>query len=361
MSKILVNVLTPKFLTQNVRGFLTPIIINQQLLKDLEIYFQFFYDEGPALTDCDILFINAKYYGEMWNSNTKTVLERISEYSTRVSKIFYCDNYDSTAPIRYEVLPFITVYFKNMLLKNKSLYKKSFYGGRIHTDYYHRNFNIFDKTELFSKKILDENLINKIKVSWNYGLANYGFLGSRIASKYGKFPFIQLLKTPQFFYKPRYYKPFDVFCRISTSYSRETVKIHRQLVLEQLKDYQKIGHVNPLKYYLEIIQSKIVISPFGWGEFSIRDFEAFINGNILIKPNMDHLETYPNFYLPYETYIPFKWDLSDLAETVDEAVSNYQDRLSIAENGQNYYRNQLTSLESKQDFCKRLRNILDKN
>ncbi len=361
MRKIFVNVLTPKFLTQNVRGFLTPIILNQKLFKDIGIFFKFFYVENPSITDCDILFINAKYYGEMWNNHPKIIIERLSEYSRKVSKIYYCDNYDSTAPIKYEVLPFITVYFKNMILKNKALYKKSFYGGRIHTDYYHNHFNINDKSELHSKEILDESLIKKIKVSWNYGLANYGFFGSRIAAKYGLFPFKHFLKTPQIFYKPRYYKPFDVFCRISTSYNRETVAIHRKLILDKLKNYQNIGRVNPFKYYLEIIQSKIVVSPFGWGEFSIRDFESFINGNILIKPNMDHLETYPNFYIPHQTYIPFRWDLSDLVDTVNEAVSNYKNRISIAENGQNYYYDQLTSLDSKQDFCKRLKIILEEN
>ena len=41
--------------------------------------------------------------------------------------------------------------------------------------------------------------------------------------------------------------------------------------------------------------AKFGLSPFGWGEIGARDFEIFINGSLLIKPDMSHLETYGTF------------------------------------------------------------------
>ena len=43
------------------------------------------------------------------------------------------------------------------------------------------------------------------------------------------------------------------------------------------------------------------MSPFGLGEITLKDFEVF-SGSLLMKPNMDHMLTWPNFYTK-DTYI----------------------------------------------------------
>ena len=52
-----------------------------------------------------------------------------------------------------------------------------------------------------------------------------------------------------------------------------------------------LGKINYYKYHKLLEDSKVVISPFGWGELAYRDFEAFYNSCLLLKPNIDHLIT----------------------------------------------------------------------
>ena len=44
-------------------------------------------------------------------------------------------------------------------------------------------------------------------------------------------------------------------------------------------------------------QSKIVVSPFGFGEMCHRDFEAWGCGAVLLKPRVDHLRTLPAHHI----------------------------------------------------------------
>ena len=63
------------------------------------------------------------------------------------------------------------------------------------------------------------------------------------------------------------------------------------------------------------------------GEKSVqRDFEIFINGSLLIKPDMSHLETYPNFYKPMETFVPTRWDFEDLEDKILDLINDKKKR-----------------------------------
>jgi len=361
MKKIKVNILTPPMTSQNVRGFLTPIIINKRNLLNLGIDFKFFNKNHQNLVDCDILFLNARFYGKRWVNEPVKIIEEIEKYKSSGIKIFYCDNYDSTALIRTEVLNAVDVYFKNMILKDKSQYNQSFYGGRIHTHFINNNYKIEDSDSLYSKPINKLEELNKIKVSWNYGLAHYGLIGSRVANLYNKIPLSILLKFPYKFLSPNRKRYNDVFCRISSSYSRETVAYHRKMINKEINKKYTIGRVNPLQYFNEMRNSKLIISPFGWGEFSLRDFETFLYGGILLKPDMSHLDTYPNFYIPNKTFIEFKWDLSNLHQIIENTLDNYKEKIEIAEYSQELYKYHLTSNLGNEEFCLRLSKILKEN
>ena len=84
-------------------------------------------------------------------------------------------------------------------------------------------------------------------------------------------------------------------------------------------------------------ETKIMPSPFGWGEIGVRDYEAFINGSLLLKPNMDHMLTWPNIFIKNKTYIPFEWDYSDLESNILKYLKNDQERIDIAREGQKNY------------------------
>lgn len=76
------------------------------------------------------------------------------------------------------------------------------------------------------------------------------------------------------------------------------------------------GSVGWRAYIDELRRSKLCFSPFGFGELCWRDIEAFMTGAVLIKPDMRHLETRPDLFEPWVTYVPVKWDFSDLAEVI---------------------------------------------
>ena len=79
----------------------------------------------------------------------------------------------------------------------------------------------------------------------------------------------------------------------------------------------------PRKEYLaELGRSKMCFSPFGYGEVCWRDFEAMMTGSLLLKPDVRHLVTDPDVFIPGETYIPIAWDFSDLAEKVEYYLRN---------------------------------------
>lgn len=87
----------------------------------------------------------------------------------------------------------------------------------------------------------------------------------------------------------------------------------------------------------ELSNSKIVVSPFGWGEVCWRDFEAIACGCLLIKPSMEHLETYPFRYEDGETYVSVRWDLADLEEKCRYYLTHEDARLRIVSNALNAY------------------------
>lgn len=76
------------------------------------------------------------------------------------------------------------------------------------------------------------------------------------------------------------------------------------------------------RYMNELAQSRICFSPFGFGEVCWRDYEAIMCGALLLKPDMSHVQTAPDIFVPYETYVPLAWDFSDLSEKIDYYLTN---------------------------------------
>ena len=44
------------------------------------------------------------------------------------------------------------------------------------------------------------------------------------------------------------------------------------------------------------------------------------------------MKTFPRILIPYETYVPVKWDLSDVQEKVEYYLANDEERLRIIAN-----------------------------
>lgn len=105
----------------------------------------------------------------------------------------------------------------------------------------------------------------------------------------------------------------------------------RKPIFDVLDEYQKLGVISIARlsqnerlpqnlYYQKLSQSRILIAPFGYGEMAPRDLESAIFGAILIKPNMDHIETMPNIFTE-ETYLKCAHDFSDLNRVLNQAIN----------------------------------------
>ena len=74
------------------------------------------------------------------------------------------------------------------------------------------------------------------------------------------------------------------------------------------------------------------------GRICYRDFESFSYGCLLLKPNMDHINTWPNYYLKNQTYISLDWDQTNSNE-LERIIDEKEKYKNIAELGYlNYFK-----------------------
>jgi len=99
----------------------------------------------------------------------------------------------------------------------------------------------------------------------------------------------------------------------------------------------------PFPEFADVMRrSKCTLSPYGMGELCFRDFEIIQFGSVMIKPDMSNVITYPNIYIPYETYIPCALDWSDLIEKIEWVKSNPDKCKQITENAKQIVQKSLT-------------------
>jgi len=103
------------------------------------------------------------------------------------------------------------------------------------------------------------------------------------------------------------------------------------------------GLVDHRQYMQELRTSKICFSPFGYGEICWRDYEAIATGSVLLKPDMSHISTSPDIYIPFETYVPVKWDMSDLEDKIEILLANDELREKITKSAFNAVRKHVLS------------------
>jgi glycosyltransferase involved in cell wall biosynthesis len=85
------------------------------------------------------------------------------------------------------------------------------------------------------------------------------------------------------------------------------------------------------KFLAELRASKMVFSPFGYGEICWRDVEAIAAGAVLVKPDMRHLATRPDLYEDGVTYVACRWDFSDLANVVQGLLADPERRAALSQ------------------------------
>lgn len=354
-----INILTKGFDSPNGCAFLFPLVKHRQALADHGIKLNFYEYINDLLYECDTLIVESKYFSSDWSLNTAGVLGKFSKFREKIAKIIYFDISDSTGFPHARVLPYVDGYVKNQLLKDKRLYLKSMYAHRLYADYYHRHYDVNDKEILYSEAIGDPNLLNKLKVGWNSGLADYSLYGPYYMMCYKKFPIRRLLSYPARFTKPTVKRINDLSCRMGTYYDRDSISWQRCQIQKKLQSFILTNKLSRWGYYRELRTSKLVISPFGLGEITLKDFEVFLTGALLIKPDMSHMQTWPNLFQDNKTMLSFNWNLNNIQQRIEESISNYKELIDVAQYGQSRYREYLCGSEASQLFCDHFMKVIE--
>lgn len=160
-------------------------------------------------------------------------------------------------------------------------------------------------------------------------------------------------------FRPLHKRNIDVFFSGRTAYAPASVTTHPTSARQHLRDiwdtlpgkvkvfkeyhdfhgtkkYGKAVKVfqYPYEYVDALLDTKIVISPWGWSPWCVRDLEALACGCIVIKPECSNLVIYPDIYDPKKQLMVW-CDLmyEGLAGQVDYCLANLNEMQDRANRG----------------------------
>lgn len=355
---MLVNVLTPGFTTSNGSAFLFPLIVFKDEIRNAGIEISITNSSTKDLSQCDIVAIDSKQFRYIPDDRQDEIKELINQYRSSKAKIIWFDTTDSTGTLQAEMVPEVDKYMKAQLLRNKNRYKQRIYSGREHSEYYFQTTGTADSDENAVNEPISSEDTAKLGISWNSGLADYSTYGPIKMGIYRRTHLRYLLRYPKSSAPNNPARDKELSARFGVSYSKETVRYQREKIRDLLSSRLDTRKLNRRGYMKELRQSKIVLAPFGWGEITLKDFEVFLTGGMLLKPSMTHLETWPNFYIDGLTYESFKWDLSDLEKKIEWALENNEGREAIASEGHRRYLQHTSNANAGEIFAAHLKSVL---
>jgi hypothetical protein len=250
-------------------------------------------------------------------------LDKIARLSRQLPpsvKLVYFDGDDDLCVQWGSLLEHVDLYVKKHIFADSTCYRKQFVGKNNLTDYVAQvTGRSFAENPIPHSGTVPDQQVGKIFAAYNIGL------DEKIVNLFRDTrPALPSEKT------------VDVMCRAACApdnwlYAlRGTVGAALEPLTQQgFKVLLPDRRVDQKEYYQEMRSSRICISPFGYGELCWRDFETVLMGSLLIKPDMSHVRTEPNIFVSGETYVPVKWDLSDLAEVCARYLADDEARNRI--------------------------------
>ncbi len=357
-----VNILTKGFISPTARGWLHPVVKNKSRLSEMGIDLTFYLKNIEEVKFCDLVIVESRFVKNEWHKNKEKIFELLINLKTKTNKVFFYDLGDSTFSWVLEVLPYVDKLLKPFIFKDKTNYCIPLDGCNIITNYYYENgMTESDKirSPIFLKKT-DKNLLDKIQLGFNATFADHSSNSNlwkydyfnRLSRRSFKV-FSKMLKNTEIneYIEPGINRTQDLSCRMSLNGYSKGVEFHRKKTAKILNKYLKTNKLNRKDFFSEIRSSKVVISPFGWGEINVpRDYEVALSGSLLLKPDLSHLDTWPNIFNK-DTVVQYKWDLSDLSEWVEKIINNYDDYINFAIRLQDQYKHYSYGKSGQDKFC----------
>ena len=266
-----------------------------------------------------------------WKESPAVVEQLCAEINTaayRPKLVIFLDYFAPTSSPYLGVLPHVDLYVKRQMLTAPGAYSaRTYAGGNPLTEYVAESMGIpLDGWDFSS--LADSTQERKIVPGWNLGVAPV---------------YRRLINRSKYFPYPYRLRPIAVNCRIglraNSPTNEEWYEAYRRRWTEMLAPLDRLyrcttkNRVRRARYLVELLMSRIVISPFGWGEVCFRDYEAVAAGALLLKPSMKHLSTSPDIYQPLKTYVPLEWDGSDTVAACDYYLTHPKEAATIAANG----------------------------
>jgi hypothetical protein len=318
----------------------------QFLVKGISFRFVDSIEKINSKNSNDIIIIDYRYirlrlkYDESNLIEKDRIIADVLIFRKTFNKIILFDSGDSTGSRLFWLTPYVDIHLKKQLLKDRSIYLK----------------NDNDKSvmiwlpEVYESSGIDYVPINetdliKLKLSWNLGMLDYRYFPYSKHYPIGTSCLFNSLYKKIKFSNPTLNKEILAVqrgcLRPSIRYS-----FQRKILQSKLMDLKSEGYpvrvggsVSKKDYMKEIRNSKAIVSAYGWGEVCYRDFEAIQSGCLLIKPSMDHVETFPDIYIKNQTYISVGWNLEGLEDALIDIDNNYHCYLKIVQNAQKVYKN----------------------
>ena len=240
-----------------------------------------------------------------YKTNPEAVLRLASHLRNTMSSrsaLIYCDGNDEMTIQWADLCRYCDIYWKKHAFRDRSCYLDRYRGGTNLTDYALGE----EAGEPQSQTPIAGIQLRKIVCGYSIGLDRKIATLAPLLRNSANLPAWQDRK-------------YDVMLRADIP-DNWMGKLRRPAAetLHSLQSQLKIllpqGRVPQKQYAQEMMSSKICVSPFGYGEICWRDFEAVTYGCLLIKPSMDHVESRPDIFQPFKTYVPVTWDFSDLRE-----------------------------------------------
>ncbi|MDB5013434.1 MAG: hypothetical protein JWQ25_1636 [Daejeonella sp.] len=316
--------------------------------------------KDPKLRNSDCVLIQSKYFTRGWQNlktrtpeNEQEIIDYLIDLKKTVKDLIWFDQADSSGSSDFPIIKYVDKFVKKQVLKDLSYYTENNEANDLRLW-----LNKDASSDLITRYIpCPPDQLHKIKLGWNIGFNDYRqflwkfkLISNVIPYKYYPLPIAKVDKP----------RELDLTFRGRMNYDvKNLISIQRNKVHAVISDLSwniaKGTKIDRGAYLKELRNSRVSISPFGFGEICYRDFETFISGSLLIKPSMEHVKTYPDIFKPNETYVPISWDVDDLGETLDKILSNFSQYKDVAANGQEKY---LETVNKSDHFIKAVKQII---